>query len=183
MINSEYIYNFEEYGRQPSGTNYFFISIGEKQIIKVVQYTYVGLKENKHTYNLGFGTYFPDKNIIHDEEISSNGDHYKVFNTVLSTIPDFFQHYPQAMLMVQGSDSSIEYPKKCRPTCRKKCVPPNCKNAHRRINIYKSFVNTNLEYLSSQYEFWGGKQVDNNYMIIEQYQVINNYDSVFLIKT
>jgi hypothetical protein len=84
--------------------------------------------------------------------------------------------------MIKGSDSVAAYPEKCRLNCKKKCIPPTCKNAHRRINIYKSFLNKNFEQLSQEYAFWGGIINDENQEIIEEYKLINNYSSVLFIK-
>ncbi|AXY72598.1 hypothetical protein D3H65_00790 [Paraflavitalea soli] len=182
MTNSGNIYEFEEYKREPGGTRYYFLSEGEKQIVKAVQYAYIGLKEGRLTYNLGFGSFDSTKGTVHDDDISDNGDQYKVFNTVLSTVPDFLQNYPGAMVMVQGSDSAIGYPDMCRVTCKKKCIPPACKNANRRINIYKSYVNKNFAQLSVDYKFWGGVKEADYHNVVEEYQINNNYDSVFFIK-
>lgn len=84
--------------------------------------------------------------------------------------------------MIKGSDSVASYPETCRLICKKKCIPPDCKNAHRRINIYKSYLNKNFEQLSQEYIFWGGIIDDENQEIIEEYKLINNYSSVLFIK-
>lgn len=182
MTNSALIYDYEEFDRQPEGTRYYFISNGERQIVKAVVYEYIGLKENRLTYNLGFGTYNHENGEVEDYDISANGDHYKVFNTVLSTIPHFLHNYPGAMVMVEGSDSSNAYPDICRSKCKKKCIPPACKNAHRRITIYKNFINKNFNLLSQEYNFFGGIKKHGYQAIAEEYKIPNNYESVFFIK-
>jgi hypothetical protein len=182
MTKSKNVYIVEEYDRQPGGTRYFFVSEGDRLLVKVVEYRFIGLKEGKHTYNLGFGTYNQEGNSVCDDDISENGDAYKVFNTVLSTIPHFLHNYTGALVMVEGSDSTISFPETCRPNCKKKCIPPACKNAHRRINIYKNFVNKNFDLLSQEYKFLGGIKNNDYQSIIDDYTIPNNYDSVFFMK-
>ena len=182
MTSSENVYAFEEQGRQPNGTKYYFVSEGERLIVKVVEYRFIGLNQGAHTYNLGFGTYNQDDYTICDDEISANGDTYKVFNTILSTIPYFLHNHPGAMVRVEGSDSANSYPDTCRPNCKKKCIPPVCKNTHRRINIYKNFLNKNFDLLSQEYNFWG-KLKNNDYQsIAEEYKIPNNYHAIFFMK-
>jgi hypothetical protein len=119
MTNSGNVYIFEEHDRQPRGTRYFFVSEGDRLLIKVVEYRFIGLKEGKHTYNLGFGTYNKEGNLVCDDDISENGDTYKVFNTVLSTIPHFLHNYTGALVMVEGSDSIIPSRKPADPIVKR----------------------------------------------------------------
>ena len=84
--------------------------------------------------------------------------------------------------MVEGSDSNIFFPETCRPNCKKKCIPPACKNAHRRITIYKNFVNKYFDLLTQEYKFWGGIKKHDYQSIAEEYKIPNNYESVFFIK-
>jgi hypothetical protein len=164
-------------------TRYFFFSEGKRIIAKLVEYDYAGINEGRDTYNLGFGTYNQTTNNRQDYELSSNDDAYLVFNTVLSTIPHFLQSYPEAMVMVKGSDSEEIYPEICRLTCKKKCIEPDCKNAHRRINIYKNFLNKNLEQLTKEYTFWGPVKGDENQKVtLEGYRIVNDYNSIFFAK-
>ncbi|MBO9566570.1 MAG: hypothetical protein J7621_27600 [Niastella sp.] len=181
MTSSQNIYECNEYQRQPEGVKYLFLSEGHIEIIKVVEYAYIGIKQNRLTYNFGFGTLKED-GTVQDDDISDNGDTYKVFNTVLSTVPDFLHNYPGAMIMVEGSDSSVAYEEACRPKCKKKCIAPACKNAHRRINIYKNFVNKHFGQLSKEYVFWGGLKDTDSQIVIENYTIPNKYDAVFFIK-
>jgi hypothetical protein len=60
------------------------------------------------------------------------------------------------MMMVWGSDSTKEYQSNCYLSCKKDCAPYACKNAHRRITIYRNYVNKNLAVLSLDYKFYGG---------------------------
>jgi len=92
MTTAEFIYDYEESVRLPEGMRYYFISDGERQLVKAIEYKYIDIRENRLTYNLGFGTYSPENNELDDYDISENGDHYKVLNTVLSTIPLFLHN-------------------------------------------------------------------------------------------
>ena len=181
MTRSENVYEFEEFEKNSTITRYYFMSEGERQIVKIVEFKYVGSRENKSIYNLGFGT-FQENNTFQDDDISLNGDTYKVFNTVLSTIPHFMNNYPGAMVMVAGSDSIDSYPQKCWPNCKKKCVPSVCKNANRRITIYKNFVNKNWELLAKEYKFWGGFKLNDFQGYMEEYKTLNKYQVVYFQK-
>lgn len=79
-----------------------------------MEYAYVQAFAGHPIYNLGFGDYDISSDRLLDESISNNGDHYRIFNTVLSTIPDFFSHYPLATIAVQGSDSKEDYIQRCK---------------------------------------------------------------------
>ena len=63
----------------------------------------------QRVYNLGFGDYDLDTDSISDDLTTNNGDPYKVFHTVLHTIPQFFETYSDAMMMVLGSDPTVPY--------------------------------------------------------------------------
>jgi len=104
MTSSENVYDFEEQGRQPNGTKYYFVSEGNRLIAKVIDYSFIGIREGRFIYNLGFGTYNQNDNTIIDDDISANGDTYKVFNTVLSTIPHFLNNYSGALSNLEFYD-------------------------------------------------------------------------------
>ena len=178
MSNPEYFYEVEE-NITETGIQYIFMSEGENDIIKAIQYSYVQEFLDKSLYNLGFGDYDAETDTISDDSNSNNGDHYRVFNTVLNTIPNFFVNYPNAMMVDQGSDSKPEFMESCRPTCKKKCAENECRNSHRRINIYRSYVDKNYEALEVDYIFYGGKNIVENQTFIEKYQKGEKYDSVF----
>ncbi len=158
---------------------YFFISKGTADVIKVIQFSFVQKLYGKQVYNLGFGDFDLENNSITDSANTNNGDAYKVFNTVLHTIPAFFKTYPNAMVMVQGSDSSQEFMAGCRLTCTKKCNDI-CKNFNRRINIYRKYVDKNFVELNIDYQFFGGNRNPKGIIAIEEYIVGKEYDSVFL---
>jgi hypothetical protein len=83
-----------------------------------------------------------ESDTIVDNLNTNNGDAYKVFKTVLTTIPLFFENYGSGILMVQGSDGRPEFIETCRLTCKKKCTD-ECKNYNRRINIYRGYADKN----------------------------------------
>ena len=72
-----------------TGVQYFFISKGTSNIIKAIQYSHALDFQDKKVYNLGFGDYDSKTNSIDDDVISNNGDAYRIFHTVLNTIPHF----------------------------------------------------------------------------------------------
>jgi len=165
-----------------NSVKYLFISSGDNDIIKAIEYRYVQDFNDSPLYNLGFGDYNIDDDEIDDQSNSNNGDVYPVFYTVLSTIPMFFVHKPEAVMMVQGSDNSNEYTEKCKPTCKKKCINNICRNLNRRIKAYRHYVNKNYEMLQKEYEFFGGLRIAGSRIITEKYEVGKEYDSIFCKK-
>jgi len=83
------------------GVDFFFVSFGEREIIKIVQYLYIGSFQGKELYNLGFGDYNYRAHQYFDDIVTNNGDPYNVYHTVLATIPNFFQIYEDATLIVR----------------------------------------------------------------------------------
>ena len=161
---------------------YFFVSRGDCHIIKAVQYSHVLNFDGKKVFNLGFGDYDPVTDSILDEVISNNGDAYKVFNTVLSTIPYFFAVFRDAIVMVSGSDSRPGFRDICRLSCTKKCSPDQCTKLHRRINLYRNYVNRNFFELSKQYKFYTGTIENENQLFIEDYRSDSLFAYIFLSK-
>lgn len=159
---------------------YLFISSGKADIIKAIRYQYVGEFLGRQTYNLGFGDYDVKTDDVSDEIISNNGDAYAVFITVLHTVPDFFASFPEAMMMVQGSDSSEEFERACRANCNRKCTTI-CRKRNRRIKIYRDYVNKNFNELQRFYTFYGGLPAGRQH-VVESYIPGNDYDTVFLQK-
>ncbi len=92
-----------------TGIKYLFVSKGHRDVVKAVEYYYFNDLNDRKVYNLGFGDYdiFNDK--IDDKVNTDNGDRYQVFNTVLSTIPIFFQSFGDVVIWIEGSDSSDEF--------------------------------------------------------------------------
>ena len=180
MKGVENVYQLEE-NVSSNGMNFFFISKGKADIVKIVQYLYVQDLNGTKVYNLGFGDYDLEKDIILDDINTNNGDVYKVFNTVLSTIPVFFKNYKHALLMVRGSDGRPAFVESCKITCSKNCVN-DCKNFNRRISIYGAYINKNIEILEFEYQFLGGIKKQVQQMVIERYEPGKKYDSVLLFK-
>ena len=167
--------------KSAQGLKFFFISIGKKDIIKVIQYSYVQEFNGRRLYNLEFGDYDLVNDITSDEVNTNNGDVYRVFACVLKTIPIFFENYSQCILMVQGSDSRPGFSQACKLTCSKMCGM-KCKNYNRRINIYRKYIDKNFKYLSIDYQFLGGRKNKQHEMLMELYKCKEAYDSVFLYK-
>jgi len=181
MKNFRDVYNTHEFHIANDLLQFYFLSEGDKNIVKVVQYQYVKDFDGRPLFNLGFGDFDMESGAVSDEELSNNKDHYKVFHTVLNTVPRLFDAYGNIILMAQGSDSKKEYIDNCRASCSKKCGPGPCKNAHRRIKIYRSFVDKYFEELSETYIFMGSEGVGNqNFM--EFYQKGKKYNTVLVMK-
>lgn len=77
---------------------YLFASIGNSTIIKAIEYSPITTLGNRTVYNLGFGDYDEERKTIIDDTNSNNGDMYTVFNTVLNTVPLFFNSKPDCVL-------------------------------------------------------------------------------------
>ena len=188
MSNVENIYDLEEV-KEAQNLKFIFISSGTQDVVKAIQYSYLLQLNNlnlqqlngKDVYNLGFGDYNLENDTLIDTVNTNNGDVYKVFNTVLSTVPNFFENYTNSILIVQGSDSSRDFIEQCKQTCKKGCGE-KCKKSNRRINIYKNFVNKNYEQLILDYQFIGGLKDSNNQIVLEEYIKYKDYDSVLLLK-
>lgn len=92
---------------------YLFTSTGVTKIFKVVQFEIIREFKECNVYNLGFGDYNQDTLEANDEINSNNADVYKVFHTVLSTIPLFLSHHSEAFLFVRASDSQPTFVESC----------------------------------------------------------------------
>lgn len=189
MSTIDKTYTLEE-DKTAQELTFYFISKGLQDVVKVIQYSFVEpyifepFKEElkgKNIYNLGFGDYDLENDTIEDNVNTNNGDAYKVFNTVLSTISVFFENYSNDILMVQGSDGRPEFVESCKLTCKKRCLD-ECKNYNRRIAIYRSYVDKNYEQLSNDYQFLGGLRNQDQETVLELYKRYKKYDSVFLFR-
>ena len=161
---------------------YYFESTGQTTLVKAIEYSPILQIRGRQVYNLGFGDYDENTNTFSDDSISNNGDAYKVFNTVLDTIPAFFSKNPNGIIFVQGSDSGDDYFNKCHPTCRKKCTDV-CKNAGRRISTYRWYVDKHYEELVKDYSFLGGFiDKTNNQTTTEVYKKGVGYDVILVYK-
>lgn len=173
-------YDYKESVQTEEGIKYFFVSEGKTDVVKAVHYMYSGKMNERRVYNLGFGDYQIEEDNIDDKVNTANGDVYKVFNTVLHTIPAFFEKFPLSIVIVQGSDSGQDFYDNCKATCTKKCTD-TCRNQHRRINAYSSFVNKNYDELVKNYTFFGGVITPEG-VAIEGFVREKKYAAVFVIK-
>ena len=133
---------------------YLFESFGNQSIIKVIEYTPIAKRDGRTIYNVGFGDYDETSGAILDDVNSNNGDMWKVFSTVLNTVPKFFKDYKDAAIWMQGSDSAEDFKAKCQLTCAKNCTD-ECSNFERRIKAYRYYVNRNFVELSKEFIFFG----------------------------
>jgi len=181
MSNPNYSYDVEV-EQTGAGLQFIFVSEGKNDIVKAIEYSYVQNLMDRQLYNLGFGDYDLETDRVMDEPVSDNGDHYLILNTVLNSIPTFFQHYPQAIMAVQGSDSKPEFIVRCKAECRRRCAEGECKKAHRRINIYRGYVDANLSILQKEYVFYGGRNDIDGQIVIEDYRKGIKYDAILVLK-
>jgi hypothetical protein len=158
---------------------FYFVSRGKRDILKVVEYQFLGEMKKSRWFNLGFGDHDPQTGAILDEQVSANNDHYKVFHTVLSTIPGLFAKYRDASLWIQGSDSTPEYIARCKETCSRNCINGNCRKAYRRINIYRNFIDKNLEQFDNEYIF-KGRIGDEDLLQMETYRKGEKYNALLV---
>jgi hypothetical protein len=100
---------------------------------------------------------------------------------VLNTIPKVFDIHENAMIMVTGSDIKPEFIEKCKVSCSRECGEKICKKAHRRINIYRGFVDKNFDQLNKDYIFYGGERIENQ-NIVELYSKGQKYNAVFFTR-
>jgi len=80
-------------------SRYSFVSIGKRNIEKVVEFTPTGIR---NIMNLGFGDLLPDGS-IDDTVHSNNGDIIKVLSTVVRIITDYTSHFPSIEILFTGS--------------------------------------------------------------------------------
>lgn len=163
---------------QPS-FNYLFTSEGKDSVDKMIQYSPIQYLDGKYIYNLGFGNYDSETDTIIDTVNTNNEDMHVVFNTVLHTIPDFFNHRPDDVLYVTGSDNedNDQFLESCKQSCDKNCSI-KCKKVNRRIRAYSYFVNKNFHNLSEEYVFFGqqlGADQFKDYCVGENYKAIMVY--------
>lgn len=146
---------------------------------KIVEHSFIETRGSRKVYNLGFGDYNSETGQVIDDEVFNMGDGRIVLNTVLSTIPLFFKQNPDDAMIVQGSDSRDDFPKKCILTCKRRCND-NCRKQHQRIRIYCNFLNRNFDELVKKYIFFGLPLEDGS--DFEQYIPGKSYKSVLIYK-
>jgi hypothetical protein len=179
MVNEQLVYELQEDDTRNEMT-FFFISKGETDIIKAIQYSFVQDLNGRHLFNLGFGDYDLENDKIRDDIDSNNNDVYKVFNTVMSTIPLFFEKHKNDYLIVNGSDGHKDFISQCILDCIKKCTS-ECKKFNRRITVYRGYVDKNYESLCTDYQFFGGIKDEFGNVTFDSYERHKKYDSVLLL--
>jgi hypothetical protein len=159
---------------------FFFESVGEEEVVKLVEYGYIQPLEIGHLYNLGFGDYDIETGTILDDVNTNNGDMWPVLNTVLSTIPQFFDEHPFDTIAVQGSDSVPGFEERCRPNCEnpRRCKTV-CRNLNRRINSYRYFLDKHYAELTQTYVFFGYIRALQKRV---PYRKEVKYDAIFVTK-
>lgn len=178
---SKNIYVLQPIQSEVDASRFVFVSDGYKKLIKVVEYSFLMYYKDMKIYNLGFGNYNLENETIEDDSNSNNGDVYKVFNTVLSTILIFFELRPDGMIMVRGSDGNEEFVAGCKLNCNKNCKA-NCRNFNRRLKVYRGFIDKHYGTLIDEYSFYGGLKTENGISKLEVYDKKSDYHSIFLKK-
>jgi hypothetical protein len=85
---------------------YEFYSEGPKGRIKKVIY-YQPLKHlGENFFNLAFGDWIEGEKRVDDKITTNNNDRQKILATVASTAFEFINHYPGAIIYVEGSTPS-----------------------------------------------------------------------------
>lgn len=181
-LNSNTYYLSENINENNKYLRYFFISEGNQSIIKIIDYQFVQDYGDHNIYNLAFGNYNPENDIVVDDANSNNGDAYPVFNTVLSSIPKFFEIFPNEKIIVQGSDNTEDFLNKCRQNCTKKYKDGKCRKFNQRLRIYKNYVDKNYDDLINEYTFYGGYKDELNNSYLEKYIKHKEYFSVVVEK-
>jgi hypothetical protein len=145
--------NLEKYEIESEiGSTYFeFVSKGTQgNMVKVVKY--VKLFEHQDLYNLGFG----DKNTLtgelDDKVITNNGDADKVLATVASTLIEFFEEFPNAIVYSTGSSPS-------------------------RTRLYQINIAKYLEAIQEEFEVYGELDED-----LERFKKGVNYSGFYIFK-
>lgn len=159
-------------------TTFLFFSDGVNRIPKAIKFSPLNVDYKRPIFNLGFGDYDLSTNQISDDDICNNGDQYYVFNTILNSIPKFFDSNPDAGLLVRGSDSSFDYPSKCRTSCKKNCITI-CKNFGRRIRNYCTYISLHYAELSYKFEILGIREQDDH-LEFEKFKCFSKYEGILL---
>jgi hypothetical protein len=165
-------------------TNYLFFSEGttrREDVLKIIQFTYIRDFNNRQVFNLGFGDYDINVGEINDVSMTENGDVYKVFNTVLSTIPLFFDKHTNAVILVRGSDGQSDYVHKCKQNCTKKCTE-FCHKFNRRMKLYCNYVSRKCSLFQADYQFLGGISNNEKWFDFEMFIPGKLYDGLLLSK-
>ena len=145
--------NLEKYDieTEVNSTYFEFISKGTQgSIVKVIKYSKIF--EEQEIYNLGFG----DKNMttgeLDDNVISNNGDTYRVLATVASTLHEFFNEFPNAIVYSIGSSPS-------------------------RTRLYQINISKYLNDIEKEFEIYG--ELEDK---IERFKKNSNYIGFYVVR-
>jgi len=166
--------------KSENSVKYYFISPGLINVMKGIDFNFLDRTGNIEVFNLGFGDYDFGTGEIDDNSKTGNNDGRKVFSTVLNAIPKFFQYYPEKMLLIRSSDSTIQFKTNCQQTCKRMCGD-KCRKFKQRLRIYRNYLNQNFKQLGIGYDFFGGFIDQNGIILFEPYIIEKEYD-VILIK-
>ena len=64
MNNFQNVYDTHEYHDEKDLLQFYFVSKGDKDIVKVVQYQYVKDFDGRPLFNLGFGDYDMESGVV-----------------------------------------------------------------------------------------------------------------------
>lgn len=128
---------------------YEFISEGPNGKIAKI-WVYQHMFDN--FYNLTFGDFTNQHEILDDLIVSDNGDTAKILYTVASTLYDFFQHYEGTIVFAQGS-------------------------THSRNRLYRRYLSQFLDIITENFMLFG--ELDG---IIERFQKGKDYTSFYIHK-
>jgi len=122
--------NFDKYPVTVGSTYmvYEFVSEGSKgKILKLVIYSETHLH---NFYNLGFGDKDEVTGKINDSVVTNNGDSEKVLATVASTLYEFTNRFPEAMIFATGSTKA-------------------------RTRLYRIGITNNIDLIKPDFEIFG----------------------------
>ncbi len=123
---------YEKYSIESDEKTLFFefTSIGPKgKIKKCIHYMKTNLK---NFYNLGFGDKNEKTGEINDTIISNNGDTHKVLATVALSLYIFTNKYPEAYIIIRGSNTV-------------------------RTRLYRIGITNNLQEINKDFQIFGQK--------------------------
>jgi hypothetical protein len=181
MSNIDHRYTPEE-AEGVEWLTYLFLSEGKNQdedVFKIIQYEYAREFGHKSVFNLGFGDLDMATGEVNDEAMAGNGDVFKVFNTVLSTVPEFFNKYPGSILLVQGSDGREAFEAACRVDCSRHCGE-RCHNYNRRMKTYCNYVTKKYDIFNDEFQFLGGMRNADEWFDFEYFVPGKIYDSIMV---
>lgn len=183
MSNIDHRYAVQEVP-DPQMPAFLFFSNGQNEhgvVLKIIQYSYVQHSGNKPVYNLGFGDLDLQTGEVDDEAITGNGDAYRVFNTVLSTIPEFYKKHPGNIILVQGSDGREAFEATCRINCIRSCGE-SCHKYNRRMKTYCNYVSRKYFIFQLDYRFLGGIRNTDNWFDFEDFIPGKLYDAIMIFQ-